>query len=776
MDVVNESSPAPRLRRAPFLVRLAPEFLRRLAAFVVAHEAASDQTNGVLFGLAEVQFAVVQVFRPFPLQPGGNERPGTKSSLQLSFDAVIANCKNDPELAGVKPLGWFSVAKAGVLQDEQIAFHQNSFSNLNDLALVIRNEPAGYLSFELYCRALDGSFSLEQNRWGLVRIPTGSPVVSPIEVTMRTKIHDDVYMRAYQFSESAEHDARVSGWKTVLASTRIKAFSRLKPLKPEDEGESVVRKRAREKPPVDELKGVTSMSEALQYAARGGSAAAPARIKEGRSESQVSVAESREDVQRTEPEEPPITDSRHPLMPVTPSQEVPAPQSEKHLTAAATTEPRAQALPSYSPAASQVLELDSSQGPSIDVPPGPAAELARLLTQSDRKLPWLALGTVFVVSTGATFGLIYLKDGRAHSTLPGIAQTAWASPGLHLRVSKSGERIQLSWNRALPAARNAQGAVLDIKDGPDHRQILLTAGEVANGSILYLPNTGEVVFRLEVHGSAGQNVSESMRVLNTRKSAKVGVNQTQKPLAETLSVKAGSSNIAIAANELQRSGTSSVDSAMLVPINPRDQGVANQDLRFRDQISLEKRKGVPPATPASSEATNTFPADAPAAHSTSPRETKPPVPRRETATPVIQQTGLPQPANPQRQGPALQGGQDRTVPGRSSASGESTPAPGNSPSAEPVTYRPPRPIKQVLPKVSALSASLGDAAGEVRVVVRVNESGRVVDARLTGTDDKVGPVLRAAAVSAAKTWVFAPASLRGKNVASDHTIVFHFRH
>jgi len=93
-----------------------------------------------------------------------------------------------------------------------------------------------------------------------------------------------------------------------------------------------------------------------------------------------------------------------------------------------------------------------------------------------------------------------------------------------------------------------------------------------------------------------------------------------------------------------------------------------------------------------------------------------------------------------------------------------------------VIFRPPRPVKQVLPKLNALPAGIADAAGELRIVVKVDESGHVVDARLLEGKKKVASVLASASLAAARQWVFEPASLRGKSIASDHTILFQFRH
>jgi len=74
-----------------------------------------------------------------------------------------------------------------------------------------------------------------------------------------------------------------------------------------------------------------------------------------------------------------------------------------------------------------------------------------------------------------------------------------------------------------------------------------------------------------------------------------------------------------------------------------------------------------------------------------------------------------------------------------------------------------------------LPPGTAEPGGELKVSVRVDESGHVVDARLLEGQRKVSSILSAAALTAAKQWVFEPASLRGKNIASDHTILFQFR-
>jgi TonB family protein len=85
-------------------------------------------------------------------------------------------------------------------------------------------------------------------------------------------------------------------------------------------------------------------------------------------------------------------------------------------------------------------------------------------------------------------------------------------------------------------------------------------------------------------------------------------------------------------------------------------------------------------------------------------------------------------------------------------------------------------VKQVLPKLNTLPPGVADSAGEVRIIVSVDESGRVTDARLAEGSNKVGSMLGGAALNAARQWVFEPAALHGKNIPSNHTILFQFRH
>ncbi len=84
---------------------------------------------------------------------------------------------------------------------------------------------------------------------------------------------------------------------------------------------------------------------------------------------------------------------------------------------------------------------------------------------------------------------------------------------LGLEVRKSGEGLDLRWDRNQPAIRDALRGVLYIDDGPHRRVSELDRDQLRTGSIYYTPNGGDVRFRLEVHGLSGEPAVESVQVL-----------------------------------------------------------------------------------------------------------------------------------------------------------------------------------------------------------------------------------------------------------------------
>ena len=89
-------------------------------------------------------------------------------------------------------------------------------------------------------------------------------------------------------------------------------------------------------------------------------------------------------------------------------------------------------------------------------------------------------------------------------------------------------------------------------------------------------------------------------------------------------------------------------------------------------------------------------------------------------------------------------------------------------------YVPPEPLIRAMPKIEADSAPAISSPTEIRILARIDETGRVASARVLDEKNKSDSALVAVARAAAKDWTFRPATRGGKPIASEHVIVFDF--
>src|SRR3954471_11637526 len=156
MNVANERPPAPSLRRLPFSIRFAPEFVNTLSAILPAYGDDLDRFDGLLFGIVESDFAVLRSFRLFP--------SALAIGTQESFETLLTQSRKEPQVAGLALLGWFSARNAVDLETEDIAFYEKNFLKPNHIALIVKSEPASQMSLQVYCRTTDGVFSEQKHR------------------------------------------------------------------------------------------------------------------------------------------------------------------------------------------------------------------------------------------------------------------------------------------------------------------------------------------------------------------------------------------------------------------------------------------------------------------------------------------------------------------------------------------------------------------------------------------------------------------------------------
>ena len=109
--------------------------------------------------------------------------------------------------------------------------------------------------------------------------------------------------------------------------------------------------------------------------------------------------------------------------------------------------------------------------------------------------------------------------GRAvRSALPAAVQpahkTASQGSGLEMRVEVEGGNLRVRWNLDLPATQVVEGAILQIDEGPQHRRLHLDSAQLADGSLLYKPVSGDVMFHLEIRGRGAAPLSQTVRVID----------------------------------------------------------------------------------------------------------------------------------------------------------------------------------------------------------------------------------------------------------------------
>ena len=92
---------------------------------------------------------------------------------------------------------------------------------------------------------------------------------------------------------------------------------------------------------------------------------------------------------------------------------------------------------------------------------------------------------------------------------------------------------------------------------------------------------------------------------------------------------------------------------------------------------------------------------------------------------------------------------------------------------DPQAFVPPKPLHQERPPLGGLEKGESTRSVGVDVQVNVSESGKVQSAKLLSRVDAWDDALASGAVSAARQWKFAPASLGGESVPGE--VILHFR-
>jgi hypothetical protein len=326
--------------------------------------------------------------------------------------------------------------------------------------------------------------------------------------------------------------------------------------------------------------------------------------------------------------------------------------------------------------------------------------------------PWFLSPAVFVLAAGATFLLLSLRTASVTASTPHMNPLFDArGASLDLRIQTDGPGLLLRWNRYSPAVQSARSGVLGIQDGSEHHQIALDRNQIVNGSVFYRPASSDVSFRLDLRDASGSDVAQILRVLDS---------SPRKP--ESTGAPTEASN---AARVPARPATSSKEQAR----ESADGSSSRQSMPAPVQIASAQPVPVPPPT----------------------------VPAPSTADPV---TALMQPTAAQPPPASIPQPAPQSAPAETSAASKAPSLPA---------YVPPRPVNWVQPEgASSVSEPL-----DIKVKVRIDETGHVTAAHALIEGPHRDRKLMAAAAAAVRQWIFEPAKSYGTNVPCEETIVIH---
>lgn len=363
-------------------------------------------------------------------------------------------------------------------------------------------------------------------------------------------------------------------------------------------------------------------------------------------------------------------------------------------------------------------------------------------TRGSNKLMWLAVGAIFPLLLS---GVLFIYPGFFHHATPGSLAGQDNSP-LALRVERTGSELLLTWNRDSGVIHNASHAVLQISDGDQHENVDMDLAQLRNGSIVYLPVTADVEFRMEVSGKdKAKTTSESVRVLRTRPSPMPTDSQT--PGAPNQAVKPGTPNTAAPNTPVSNGATPAAGtpngaapgaaptpdlaaetpaSNPAVALKPFNTASLSQRLRpvRSDEIALPDAPTVGGESVAASDA---------ALKLTSVTGVAPPPAPRKAEAPVA---SAPKPA------PGL-------------------PTGGDVQSAQLIYRKSPE-----YPKI----ARDAGARGSVELIATIGTNGRVKSVRAV----KGHPLLQKAAIDAVMQWQYKPTTLNGQPVETESAITLNF--
>ena len=735
MSVASSTLATPATRTKALMVRLSPylvEAICELTRAIKEKTHAQTEISGLLFGKSQDALVTVEALKVFKDSSGPRSDLARRERMEKAFTAAMTLANEDAEFSSYKLLGWFSLRGGGGLINSDVEFHNHHFKHQEEVALIVWREGDTQLTTELYAAVEGGKLTTEDYRWSSVRLSTElRHVSSPVDLVMRVRMNDDLYMRTYGVSDVSE---RKEEWKKMADNAKRAFLSFLPGRGRTDVVDS-------EDAAIPESSGTAKRSFESRTLFRGtdmepSSATLPAP------KSQSAAAGTVTRVQQ--PATPKEDESEH---------DVPVPSFD--VNRASRSKP----------------VFEGVSGLPMVIPKNRPSRAAK-------GWPWLSTALVFVACSGLTFAFMALKTSGGDGKISQIMRVLFPGSDLELRASSHGDSLWVSWNKRNPVVGMATGGVLSVNDGPRHFERKLDAGQIADGEVKYAPVSGDVTFQLKVYGSDQSVAMSSLRVLDATSPVTAeaappldvsgNANPVPTPPANTIEAnKAATTPTTISTGFNSKPGSrvgftpegNRVNEPTATPTTSANKPAAEAAQSPAAAVPVE----APPQVQTGQQGVQTAQQQQPATVTTppaaAPRPVTPrPVPTSNAATPMISNTAI--------------NGWDPNLPENKPAPAQQQAA-ATSPADSKYDFVRPRVLLQVLPNTRSITPGTISEVTRVEVEVRIDQGGHVKRALLTNPNVK--SQLGSAAMAAAKQWTFQPATLRGQPVESDHTIVFEFR-
>jgi TonB family protein len=393
---------------------------------------------------------------------------------------------------------------------------------------------------------------------------------------------------------------------------------------------------------------------------------------------------------------------------------------------------------------------------------------------------WIVASLLFAILLAGSATAAYKYKWIRLAARPALTgQNSSVLGSLSLKVNRSGNDFEVSWDRLSPAVQQSTNGMLTISDGALTRNVALSGPQLREGRILYTPLFEELTFRLEVATPDQGAAAESVQVLAWSGKQPSDLPASVPPIAadnskppararETkLSVPAPAGPVAAGStlSNVTKSGAATpAKSAAVIAPAPKS--------------AASNLKQPPPAKP---------PQPAKSSSGTETARVVPPLAPNIERSPASQNTPPASANTPPAQPPTAQapkpGAPPAAAPSALSTSAPTAASPATVSAATPASsvFAAPVPIQRVAPTLPRNIANAAPGSPKVTAVsvrTMIDSAGSVQSAQVVSSTPKGvfgETIIQKAAVDAAKMWKFRPGQLNGKNVAAEYTIDFKFQ-